>query len=147
MNWGHKITLIFIAFAAMMIYMVVRSFQANVDLVSEDYYLQELNYQQQIDKKNNVAAQQKEVVSRLTVNGVELQFAETVDPGQLSGTINLYRPSEADMDRAVAIALDSQRKQMIAPELLQPGKYILKIDWKEGNTPFYQEIELLIPGV
>jgi nitrogen fixation protein FixH len=146
MNWGHKITIIFVAFAGMMIYMVVRSFQANVDLVTEDYYIQELNFQQQIDKTKNVKADQKEVSHRLTIEGVELQFSEKSTLSNLEGNINIYRPSEADMDKSISIALDSQMKQMISPEFFIPGKYILKIDWKEGETPYYQEIELMVPG-
>ena len=128
MNWGHKIAIIFVAFATMMIYMVVRSFQANVDLVTEDYYIQELNFQQQIDKTKNVRLDEKEVSHRFTMDGVELQFSEKTLSGELEGNINIYRPSEADMDKSVTIALDSQRKQMISPEFFVPGKYILKID-------------------
>jgi nitrogen fixation protein FixH len=147
MNWGHKITIIFIAFAAMMIYMVVKSFQTNVDLVSEDYYIQELNYQEQIDKKKNVKVDQKQISHQLTADGLELAFAANTDLSLIEGTINLYRPSEADMDQAMSIALDSMKRQLIAPDLFIPGKYILKIDWKEGSTSYYQEIQLLVPGV
>jgi nitrogen fixation protein FixH len=146
MNWGHKITLVFIAFAAMMIYMVVKSFQTNVDLVSEDYYMQELNYQQQIDKKKNVKTDQKAIEYKLTSNGVELIFSESTMLSAIEGTINLYRPSEADMDQQLIINLDSMKRQRITPEMLVPGKYILKIDWKEGEIPYYQEIQLLVPG-
>lgn len=145
-HWGHKVTILFVAFAAMMIYMVVRSFQANVDLVSEDYYMQELNYQQQIDKKQNVKEKQRQVTHRLTAAGVELQFAAQNVQQETQGQINIYRPSEADMDKILPIALDDQLKQVISPQWLLPGKYILKIDWTEGNIPFYQEIELQIPG-
>ena len=146
MNWGHKITIVFIAFAAMMIYMVVTSYQANVDLVTEDYYLQELNYQDQIDKKQNVKADQKEVRYELTQAGLELYFPPGANE-PLTGIIHMYRPSEADLDQKLDIATDSTGIQIIGPKQLVPGKYVLKIDWQEGGTPYYQEIELLIPGV
>jgi hypothetical protein len=147
MNWGHKITIVFIAFAAMMIYMVVRSFQANVDLVSEDYYLQELNYQEQIDKKQNLINDKRQVTHQMTDEGILLNFSRSSSIENIKGTVNIYRPSEADMDQTLDISLDSQYTQLISPRLLSPGKYVLKIDWSEDETLYYQEIELLIPGV
>ena len=147
MNWGHKITLVFLGFVIMMVYMVVKSFQANVDLVSEDYYLEELNYQQQIDKKNNVEAANMAIKYQITPEGVFLTFPDQTYLEKVSGSINLYRPSAASMDVQLSIALDSQFRQLIRPDQFSPGKYILKIDWTDGGKPYYQEIDLLIPGV
>jgi hypothetical protein len=53
MNWGYKIAITFILFGALIIFMVVKSFQQNIDLVTDDYYQEELKYQQQIDKLEN----------------------------------------------------------------------------------------------
>ncbi|MFT4739053.1 MAG: hypothetical protein ACI8QD_000961 [Cyclobacteriaceae bacterium] len=147
MNWGQSIALVFTAFAALMIYMVVTSFQANVDLVTEDYYMEELNFQQRIDKTNNVESEQKEVRHQLMTSGLELTFPEVSDQAKVTGQIQIYRPSLATMDREVPVTIDLNRQQNIAPSMLSPGKYIIKIDWTDGYLLYYQEIELMIPGV
>jgi hypothetical protein len=142
MNWGHKLTLVFIAFAAFMIYMVVRSFQANVDLVTEDYYLEEINYQEKIDKISNVKRFDKAVDYRLTMEGVELTFPEN----SANGTVHLYRPSEADQDKKYDLIVDEHNRFLIGIKDLRPGKFRIKLDWSDGAVPYYQEIEVLIPG-
>ena len=45
MNWGNRIILVFVCFIAFILSMVTRAFQQDFDLVAEDYYAQELNYQ------------------------------------------------------------------------------------------------------
>ena len=53
MNWGTKITLSFIAFVGIIITMVVISMRQDISLVAKDYYVQEIAYQDQIDRIRN----------------------------------------------------------------------------------------------
>ena len=54
MNWGNSIILTFVLFASFVIYLVVQTFRASTDLVAEDYYAQEINYQQKIEQRANL---------------------------------------------------------------------------------------------
>ena len=58
MNWGHKLMIVFIAFAAMMSYLAYRAFKTEFELVDKDYYKNELKYQEVIDGTNSVVVQQ-----------------------------------------------------------------------------------------
>jgi hypothetical protein len=49
LNWGHKLTIVYIVFGCMMSYLVYRCVKTNNDLVSGEYYKDELAYQQVID--------------------------------------------------------------------------------------------------
>ena len=54
MNWGYKIAalyLSFVAFMGFMVYMCVQ--QKDINLVSPNYYQNEIVYQKIIDQKNN----------------------------------------------------------------------------------------------
>ena len=53
LNWGHYIVIGFIGFVILILFMVFRSYQHNNDLVSEDYYAEEIAFQDVIDKKSN----------------------------------------------------------------------------------------------
>ncbi len=73
-NWGHKLTLGFVAFAGMIVYMVVQSMHTRYDLVSNEYYKDELQYQQVIDgasranmlgSRTTVTQQNNEVIIQL----------------------------------------------------------------------------------
>ncbi len=52
-NWGTGITITFIIYCALVIAAVARSFQEDVHLVTDEYYKEELQFQQQIDRTQN----------------------------------------------------------------------------------------------
>ena len=56
MNWGRSLILVFIVFAAFMGYLVYRASGTHFDLVSKEYYKDELRYQDKIDGFRNAAA-------------------------------------------------------------------------------------------
>ena len=49
MNWGNKLVLVFIVFAALIFTLVYKAVNTKFDLVSKDYYKDELRYQEKID--------------------------------------------------------------------------------------------------
>lgn len=51
MNWGWKIAIGYTAFALFILYLVYRTTGVEFELVTPDYYAQELAYQGQIDKR------------------------------------------------------------------------------------------------
>ena len=51
-NWGKGIVLVYACFVVGMLYLVFQSKQQKIDLVVDDYYQQELKFQQQIDASN-----------------------------------------------------------------------------------------------
>ena len=51
LNWGHYIVITFTAFVLLIGFMVYRSFQHNNDLVADDYYAKELQFQDVIDRQ------------------------------------------------------------------------------------------------
>ena len=53
LSWGYKITLVYIAFVAGMGFLVFKASSQKFDLVTKDYYEQELKYQQVIDQAAN----------------------------------------------------------------------------------------------
>ena len=53
MNWGWKIVVVYSGFVVMTLGMVFYFMGHKVDLVAKDYYKQEIEYQDQIDKITN----------------------------------------------------------------------------------------------
>ena len=52
-NWGHKIILVFVLFVSLIATLVYKSIHTNFELVTKEYYKDELVYQQVIDGTNN----------------------------------------------------------------------------------------------
>ncbi len=54
MNWGVGIAIVYILFVLGMLTLVFKSRSQKIDLVTENYYQQELAYQEEIDAKQRV---------------------------------------------------------------------------------------------
>lgn len=141
LDWGYKIALIYTAFAVFMIGLVVKSMKQTHDLVTENYYEEELKFQQQINKKNLVKRDGKKVEWKHENNFIELVFPAT---GNVSGKIKLFRPSEAAKDISVSVNPDNSGRQQIDVSVASKGKYLLQIDWKENGNEYFQEAVIII---
>lgn len=133
-HWGWRIALIYTTFALATISFMIFSFTQKVDLVSTQYYADELKYDaRMLAEKNTVRL--LEALS-VTNNGevLSIQFPNTPE----SGTMYLYRPSESDLDKEIKIAAGSA-EQLFSIATLQTGLWIAKIEWKSDNTTFYAE--------
>jgi hypothetical protein len=53
MNFGVKITALYLGFVALILTLVFMSFGQKVELVSKDYYAQEIAFQDKINSINN----------------------------------------------------------------------------------------------
>lgn len=141
-NWGTKIALAFVLFCSFILFMVVRAFQQNVDLVSDTYYLDELAYQTRIDERNNLAQSGLEIGLDQSQAEVILTFPEPFK--EASGAIYFYHPSRKLFDKQYAIALNEDNRQVILKDALVKGRFKVRINWTVDNTPYFQEKEIFL---
>ena len=137
LNWGHYILISFILFVLLILYMVFRTFQTDNELISEDYYANELKFQDVIDKKQNAALLEKDISWKSIDGGLELSFPELSQA--ITGKIVMIRPSDQSKDISFDIELDENGIQRIKDESLIYGKYLIQIDWKSGAAEYYTE--------
>ncbi|MEO1051894.1 MAG: FixH family protein [Bacteroidota bacterium] len=146
MNWGTRIVFVFIAFAAIIISMVVISMKQDINLVAEDYYAQEIQYQDQINRMTN--NEQLEVKPTLaydqTTAQAKLVFPVDLISGWKSGEVHFFRPSDASLDTRHKIALDDEGKQVFDLAEFRTGLWKAKITWQSGDKAYYEEITLVI---
>lgn len=144
-NFGHKITIAFTIFATMMIFMVVKSFRENIDLVTNDYYQEELDFQDQIEKKKNATKLGNPFSAILIADGINIIFDYKLNPLSLNGQIHLYRPSDAAFDKKYPISLSSENNQIIPLSDFKSGHYRLKLSYQFMGNDCYQELEINVP--
>lgn len=143
MNWGYKITFAFTAFVLFIGMLVFKSFQQNIDLVAEDYYQQELQYQQQIDKISNTQKLKGSISFSQQDQHLVIQFPHT-QQHQLEGSIQLFRPSDARFDISTQLSLNQEQTQRIPTAELLKGHYKIKLDWTDGSKSYYLEESVYI---
>lgn len=141
-NWGTGIVLAFIAFISFILYFVI-SMTVNKkyehDLVVEDYYGQELEFEKEMTKQKNAQYLKEDVIWKRVPQGIMLTFPETMAPSKITGNVFLYRPSNKQLDFEVEISL-SDHNLLIPDKSLLGGRWNLKVDWQyDGNLYLYKK--------
>lgn len=138
-NWGVGITIFIIAFIVFILSFVFKAAQTDTDLVAEDYYEQELNYQPTIDAENNADKYKNDFGFAQIDEFYVIKFPNDAI-GMESGKIHFYRPNNAELDKHYQIELSNTGEMAIPLSSLETGYYKLNISWKaEGNEYLIQE--------
>ena len=138
MNWGYRIVVAFVLFMTFIISMVVYVSSKGADLVAEDYYMQEVNYQDIIDAKKNSVELKQQLKITQDAQKVVVFFPKSVNQN-IEGTIHFYHPQHTNKDVVKPIALSNQKLQSINKNNLAKGNYTVKLLWKEGGKSYYIE--------
>lgn len=142
MNWGKKIALAYGSFVALMVFMVYMCMQQkDIFLVTENYYEQELAYEDVIIKKQNAEKLSTAVEVDFVENGVKLAFPAECQGSK--GMVTFYRPSSSNMDVSMPLALLNEASQVF-PTGDMSGNYMIKIDWSQNGKGYYIEQQLTL---
>jgi hypothetical protein len=139
LNWGHKITLAFSAFVVFMFVMVYKSMKTDFQLVTKEYYKDELAYQQVIDGTNRANKLSGSVEVTQVNNELIIQLPTEMRGKAISGNIWLYCSSDDKKDRRLELAVDENGKQVINSKNMLPANYLLKVTWKADELSYYNE--------
>ena len=141
-NWGTGIVLAMIGFIAFIMYFVISMStddKYDHDLVTEEYYKEELQYQDEIDKLNNANDLITNISYKKNSKGLLINFPEDLNIKEITGKVFLYRPSNKQLDFETTISLS--KPQLLIPDMrLVDGRWNIKIDWQyRGKSYLFKE--------
>ncbi len=141
-NWGTGIVLAFIGFICFIMYFVINmntNKKYDHDLVTEDYYKQELEFQNDINKETNAKTLEENITWKKTDKGIIIIFPETLKAQNITGNVFLYRPSSKQFDFETPISL-SNHNLLIPDNRLLDGRWNIKVDWQyNGKSYLYKK--------
>lgn len=142
MNWGKWIILSFILFAGFIATLVTVCMRQEINLVSKDYYKEELAYQDQIAKINNTneLSEKPAITTAGTFIEVDFNQFDQVERGELK----LFRPSDAKMDKVFALQPSQATKQIFPVTDMQKGFYRARMSWHMNGKEYYLETVIQI---
>jgi len=140
-GWGWRVGLLYLAFVAMMIGLVVLSSRQKFDLVSKEYYKDEIAYQQVIDAGKNQAALTGTLVVKANGQTILIEFPEEFAGSIILGSVQFYSAVDKEWDRRFAINT-SKNTMSIDRSLLRHTRYKLKISYSVEGRDYYQENDI-----
>ena len=145
-SWPVGIAIVYISFVSLLVTFVIFSSFQKVDLVTENYYEEELKYQQQIERMKLAESLSKPInwIYDKSNKFLTIKFPDELDPIKIQGTILFFRPSDAKKDKLVALNVNSDNMQKISTQNLSAGLWKLKIFWQVDQNEYYKEGTLVI---
>jgi len=115
-------------------------------MVSENYYEQELKFQDQID----AAARAQKSGASIVADAAGGNIVITVPTAQLaqkfSGTIELYRPSEPKLDQAMPLTPRADGTQTLEGSKLTGGLWLVRVRWNAVGQNYFLEQKITVAG-
>jgi len=144
-SWGTGIVFAFIGFMGFIMFFVIKANtdkKYDHDLVTEDYYIKELDFQHDIDKQNNAKTLSENINWKKTEEGLIIAFPENLLTNNISGKVFLYRPSNKQLDFELPISL-SDHNLLIPDKRLLDGRWNIKVDWQYNGKSYLYKKEIL----
>ena len=125
--------LVYVAFVAGILFLVYKSSNQKIDLVTTDYYAKELKYQQRIDETKRVDSLSESVKYEIKGNKFIVIFPKDFSGKALSGEVVLYCPSDEDKDVKQNFSVLDTTVTVPIHEAYK-GFYELHLSWKDGES-------------
>ena len=137
MNFGKAIVVSFVLFAMFIGTLVFVCVRQDVNLVSPQYYQEELVYQKKLDKINNtqLLAEQPAITAEKGKVRIAFGVHDRIEKGQLT----LFRPSDARLDLKFDILPAGESTRIFEMTRWEPGLYRASITWTMGGKDYYFE--------
>lgn len=145
--WGKGLAIAIVLFISTTLGVVAFLVSLDFQMVTENHYQEAVQYQQQIDRIEHARAMEQPVTIKVLrrSRALEIQFPPAM-AGQLTGgSVTLYRPSDADLDRRYTLdPANSSGLFHIAGDSLAPGKWQVKINWQAGGQRYYRDQSIFL---
>ncbi|MEJ2112354.1 MAG: FixH family protein [Flavobacteriaceae bacterium] len=144
-NWGTGVVIAFIGFISFIMYFVINmniNKKYDHDLVTDDYYKEELQFQNDIDKEKNGNNLTENITWQKTNEGLLLNFPKTLKAENITGNVFLYRPSNEQLDFEMTLSLSNQYL-LIPDNRLLDGRWNIKVDWQYNGKSYLFKKEIV----
>lgn len=132
MNWGKGILIAMLSFIGFIVTLVVILMNQKVDMVSEDYYLQELDFNKSMNAQNNYVESSDEIKVEVSKDSLFFVFPESLQNRDFK--MELKHKEKAQYDLSMTFKSEAKNTFVISKEKF--GKYDCKLNWKKENKEF-----------
>ncbi len=141
MDWGKGIVITISTFVLMMVGLVIVCVkQDDIHLVTQNYYEEEIKYQDQIEKMINANSLDYKVL----VYDTQLKKVDLHLPIGAKGTLHLFRPSDARLDQKITFDVKDMNANAFDLKSLKSGYWKVKLTWSASGVHYFHEEKINI---
>lgn len=140
MNWGKGIIVALALFVGFILFLVITLMRQDVDLVSEDYYKQEIDYEARIQKEQNGLNSTAKIKIVDQKSFVIIQLPDSI--ALTNVLVNLKRPNDEKLDKSFNI--EGTKTFMLPKASLEKGKYDLTIEYTMNQKDCLLQQKIII---
>ena len=138
LHWGRGIAIFLTLFIGFILTLVVKAHQTKSDLYAEDYYRQEVNYQQTIDAKTRGKHFEEQFSITENDNGdILISYPDWMNR-KVNAQVAFYRPNNAKLDRHFSFPENGSLLVLDRNHFIS-GYYNVKITWSDEAELFQLE--------
>lgn len=143
-SWGHGVV---IALAAFIIFILSMLFlfpngQKNSEMVTDNYYEEELQYQDVIDAKKRADELQEKPVYSQSTEGIKITFPQDYNSSNTTVKFVLNRTDDQNLDIKKTVELTGQ-SFVIPAQVLKMGNYTLRLSWTKDKTDYRMDYDVI----
>ncbi len=145
-SWGTGVVIAFVLFISFILFFIIKAStqqKYNYDLVSEEYYKDELNFQKNINEMQNVKDLGIQITIETKKEGLQITFPEDFTTENMDGNVSFYRPSNQSLDFDIPFDLSKRTSLLIPDNKLVDGRWDIKINWTKNNKGYLYKKEIV----
>lgn len=145
LSWGHGVVIALFAFIAFILSMLFLfpSGQKNSEMVTDNYYEEELQYQDVIDAKKRADNLREKPVYSQSANGIKITFPKDYNNSNTTVKFVLNRTDDKNLDIKKAVQLDASQSFQIPAQVLKLGNYTLRLMWTKDKTDYRMDYDVI----
>jgi len=144
--WPYGIMLTFVLFISGTVALIVIACTHRTDLITADYYADELKFQSRLDQLNRTAQLSERVAVSFDAarQSILLALPPATVNAETTGQVHLYRPSAIDRDVVLKLELSATGSQTIDAAGLLPGLWKVRIEWSAENREYFADKQIIV---
>lgn len=144
-TWGHGV---FLALAAFIIFILSMLFlfpngQKNSEMVTDNYYEEELQYQDVIDAKKRADNLSQKPSYSQTTDGIRIAFPEEYSNSDTAVKFVLNRTDDQNLDIKKTVQLNPDHSFTIPADVLKKGNYTLRLMWTKDKVDYRLDYDVI----
>ena len=144
-SWAHGIIIAlaaFMIFILSLIYIFSRSYQ-NSELITDNYYEEELRYQTVIDATKNADALPVKPTYEQTAKGIRIIFPKDINNANSTFSIDMHRAEDSKLDIKRNMQLDQSNALFIPASVIVKGNYVLRLKWTKDKVNYQIDYDVV----